>query len=70
MTTEQLNRKRQAANKKILFVLEQIIDKHPELRFAQILSNCGFLTSAGGRDLFYEEPGQTLKRIKSFYDRC
>ena len=37
MTTEELNNKRQIANKKILFALEQIIDKHPELRFIQIL---------------------------------
>lgn len=65
MTTEELNQKRQTANKKILFALEQIIDKHPELRFTQILSDCGIFTFAGGRDLFYEEPDETLKRIKS-----
>ena len=65
MTTEELNQKRQTANKKILFALEQIIDKHPELRFTQILSDCGIFTFAGGRDLFYEESDETLKRIKS-----
>ena len=65
MTTEELNNKRQIANKKILFALEQIIDKHPELRFIQILSNCRISISYEGRDLFYEEPDETLKRIKS-----
>lgn len=66
--------KRKEANKEILSILADIIDKHPELRFGQILSIVkvvdSYMTDKHERiicDPFYEESVDTLKRVKEQY---
>jgi len=45
-------------NGKILGTLYSILDKHPDLRFCQLLSILDL-----DKDNFYEEPDKTLQRI-------
>ena len=60
---------RQEYNKQILFILEEIVDKYPDLRFGQILANAEIITYKNDydeivpRDPFYEESEITWKRM-------
>lgn len=62
---------RKIANKQLLSILEQVVDRNPDLRLGQILLNYKFvkweLTEEGVKihDPFYEEPVDTLNRVKS-----
>ena len=69
---------RKKYNKLILETLSKLVDKYPDLRFGQLLVNCGILKisenfigeSNDGKqrnyiveDPFYEEPEVMLKRM-------
>lgn len=62
-------RNRQRDNRRIVGVLNALVERYPDLRFGQILFNYKFVnwsnTNDGVRicDPFYEEPADTLKRI-------
>lgn len=65
--------KRLEYNKKILKLLNYIVDNNPHLRLNQILTWSSLNTlSDHGDDGFYEEPWDTLKRInpqlRRFFD--
>lgn len=51
---------RQQVNKRILAALTVLVDVYPDMRFGQILSN---FVLERGKDIFYEEPTETLKRM-------
>lgn len=64
---------RQEANRKILSILSDTVDQHPDWRFHQILQNLyinlkdtndGVVSENKCLDQFYEESEETLKRIK------
>lgn len=63
-------RNRQRDNRKIVGFLNALVERYPDLRFGQILFNYKFVnwsnTDDGVRmcDPFYEEPADTLKRVK------
>lgn len=68
---------RQEANREIIKQLSEAIEKYPDIRFTQLLTNLDININAKGipctermllEDLFYEEPTKTLERIleKSF----
>lgn len=63
-------RNRQRDNRKIVGVLNALVERYSDLRFGQILFNYKFVnwsnTDDGVRicDPFYEEPADTLKRVK------
>ena len=50
---------RQSSNLEILKILNIIVERFPQLRFTQILTNLGL-----DKDLFYEESVDTLDNIK------
>ena len=50
---------RQSANLEIISLLSNIVEKHPELRFCQILTILNL-----DKDKFYEESIDTLKELK------
>ena len=50
---------RQSANLEILKILDTIVNRFPQLRFTQILTNLNL-----DKDLFYEESVDTLEHIK------
>ena len=50
------------ANKKILEILATLIEKHPELRFHQILLN--YSVTLQDIDMFFEESLVTLARLQ------
>lgn len=50
---------RQTANLEIISLLSNIVEKHPELRFCQILTILNL-----DKDKFYEESVDTLKELK------
>lgn len=50
---------RQTANLEIISLLSNIVEKHPELRFCQILEILNL-----NKDKFYEESVDTLKELK------
>jgi len=50
---------RQSANLEILKILNMIVERFPQLRFTQILTNLGL-----DKDLFYEESVDTLNNLK------
>jgi hypothetical protein len=52
-------KRRQSANLEILKILNMIVNRFPDLRFTQILTNLNL-----DKDLFYEESVDTLERIK------
>ena len=52
-------KKRQIANLEILKILNIIVERFPQLRFTQILTNLEL-----DKDLFYEESVDTLNNIK------
>ena len=51
--------RRQSSNLEILKILNIIVERFPQLRFTQILTNLGL-----DKDLFYEESVDTLNNIK------
>ena len=50
---------RQSANLEIISLLSNIVEKHPELRFCQIVTILNL-----DKDKFYEESVDTLKELK------
>ena len=52
-------KQRQTANLEILKILDMIVNRFPDLRFTQILTNLNL-----DKDLFYEESVDTLAHIK------
>jgi hypothetical protein len=62
---------RQEANKELIKIISDIVEKNPDLRFGQILVALGIIegTFVDGvyctKDPFYEEPVITLERIKA-----
>ena len=52
-------KQRQTANLEILKILDMIVNRFPDLRFTQILTNLNL-----DKDLFYEESVDTLEHIK------
>ena len=52
--------KRQEANLALLDQLREYIEKYPQQRWGQILSNYGFIP---GGDPFYEESVDTLRTV-------
>ena len=63
-------RNRQRDNRRILGALNALVERHPDLRFGQILFNYKFVNWSNTDDgvricvPFYEEPADTLKRVK------
>lgn len=63
-------RNRQRDNRKIVWFLNALVERYPDLRFGQILFNYKFInwcnTDDGVKvcDPFYEEPADTLKRVE------
>lgn len=53
---------RKKANLKILSRLISIVDQYPDLRFQQILIDFGI--TEVGKDKFYEESVETLKKLE------
>ena len=51
---------RQVANRELLKVLSEYVEKYPQQRFGQILVNYGFVTQG---DPFYEESVDTLEKV-------
>lgn len=59
----EFDRKRQEANRKIVSMISEQVEEHPELRFIQILWNLGIIRqNVDGEiiDKFCEEPWITL----------
>lgn len=58
---------RQEYNIKILETLKQAIHSYPDLRFFQLLANVGIVEydsdTSAIKDKFYEESGDTLKKV-------
>ena len=56
---------RQINNKKLIELISDYVDKHPEMRFIQALWALKIIDrgEVGIIDRFYEEPDDTLKRI-------
>ena len=57
-------------NAKLLLIMGKLIEKHPELRFGQILYNFSFITKPLKKgetpklfDPFHEEPIMTFQRV-------
>ena len=70
---QQLIVRRQQANQEILRNIEEMVNKHPDLRFGQILVNLGIIQYQrdpasfdiiGNKDPFNEESVVTLNRIR------
>lgn len=55
-------RNRYDANLKIVSIINDLVSKHPDWRFQQILQNVD-ISSRDGEDLFYEESVDTLNKI-------
>ena len=60
--------KRQEANRKLVKIINDLVETYPDWRFGQILFNAGFITrkqkSLEIQDPFYEESSETLDRVK------
>lgn len=69
---QQLIARRQQANQEILRSIEEMVNKHPDLRFGQILVNLGIIEYERNtydetlitKDPFNEESVVTLNRMK------
>ena len=57
-------KKRQTANLEIISLLSNIVEKHPELRFCQILTILNL-----DKDKFYEESVDTLKDLQKLAEK-
>ena len=53
---------RYQANKLILAKLEKLVERYPDWRFNQILSNTDVVLE--GKDMFYDESTETLERLE------
>lgn len=58
------DRLRQEYNRRILRMISDKVEKHPYLRFGQILVNCGVIED--GKDPFYDEPWEIYHRMKRY----
>lgn len=80
MTIKEKIDKRQECNKEILNILNDIIDKNPDLRFGQVLAiteaiqykTVNKIGALGAHEIepidpFNEEPVDTLKRMKQAF---
>jgi hypothetical protein len=56
-------KKRDSYNKKIISLITTYAEKHPQLRFGQLLWSMGILPFTGIEDGFYEESTETYERI-------
>lgn len=63
---------RQVYNLEILRMLKEYLETYPDVRFNQALDNLGIMRSKEGvggaiyiEDTFYEEPKDTLMRVKA-----
>lgn len=56
---------RQEGNKKLLEILAKKLEENPDLRFIQTLWGLNIIDSDVIIDRFFEEPSETLKRIKN-----
>ena len=54
---------RYQANKQILEKLTKLVEKYPDWRFNQILSNTDIVLE--GQDMFYDESTETLERLEA-----
>ena len=70
MTYKEALKVRSEYNTKLLLILSKLIEKHPELRFGQILFDFEFITKPLKEgdapklfDLFNEEPVVTFQRV-------
>ena len=50
------------ANRAILAILAVEVERHPEMRFHQLLANVGI--EEAGKDKFYEESEKTLEGLQ------
>ena len=68
----EFDKKRQEANREIVKRITDVIEKHPEQRFIQILWGLDVISSdINGEilDRFYEEPWITLTRVENNYEK-
>lgn len=64
--------KRQALNRAVLVYISDLVQSCPDWRFGQILSNLDILKRDEDSQLcdpFYEEPDETLGRVKAAYEK-
>ena len=52
---------RQFYNKQIISILKNVVEAYPQLRWHQILQDCGIEEI---QDLFYEESSKTYNKLK------
>lgn len=71
LRNKKLEKERNKANLEILGILKKVVNRHPYLRFGQLLLNIGVIMEKHSGeetqivDPFYEEPADTLERIKN-----
>ena len=68
MSTEQ-------ANRRLLKILEEAVNKHTDWRFGQILYNYGFIENIGVdsieiKDPFFDNSEKILERVNTEIKRC
>lgn len=58
---------RQEANREIIKILSDVVERYPQLRFSQILTILQIIQYTSMRivDPFYDEPQEMLERIKN-----
>lgn len=67
-TAERYDAKRQQANREILAILTEYVEKNPSMRMIQILISLQLSrASAGSFQDFNEEPWETLRRVEERY---
>ena len=59
---------RQEYNQKILQLISDYLERYPDLRFGQCLSNLRVYLNDTS-DIFYEEPVDTYNRIMKFFPK-
>ena len=74
----QFDKERQEANRELVKLLAELVEKHPTQRFSQILRNYGFIKQSAWDVLqndvqswmneFYAEPQQVLDRVRKCLD--
>ncbi len=65
--TETLGKNRARTNLALVQNLFDLVEKHPDMRFSQILSSFGFVEDTGmgkWKDEFFVEPEKTLERVE------
>ena len=58
---------RQDDNRKILRILDKLIDEYPDQRFGQLISNYIF-PFYREEDIFFEESSKTLEKIEADFE--